>query len=62
MVPEAIKKVVEGIDLTESEMVEVMNYIMDGAATPVQIGSFITALRMKGETVEEITGAARVRF
>ncbi len=60
MVPEAIKKVVEGIDLSESEMVGVMNHIMDGEATPVQIGSFITALRMKGETVEEITGAARV--
>jgi anthranilate phosphoribosyltransferase len=37
-----------------------MNQIMSGECTPAQIGSFITALRMKGETVEEITGAARV--
>jgi anthranilate phosphoribosyltransferase len=41
-------------------MIEVMNQIMSGECTPAQIGSFITALRMKGETVEEITGAARV--
>jgi anthranilate phosphoribosyltransferase len=38
----------------------VMNQIMSGECTQAQIGSFITALRMKGETVEEITGAARV--
>jgi anthranilate phosphoribosyltransferase len=41
-------------------MVDVMNQIMGGEATPAQIGAFITALRMKGETVAEITGAARV--
>jgi anthranilate phosphoribosyltransferase len=41
-------------------MIEVMDQIMSGEATPAQIGAFITALRMKGETVEEITGAARV--
>jgi anthranilate phosphoribosyltransferase len=41
-------------------MIEVMNQIMSGECTPAQIGAFITALRMKGETVEEITGAARV--
>jgi anthranilate phosphoribosyltransferase len=60
MIREAIGKVVTGIDLTEAEMVAAMNEIMSGAATDAQIGSFITGLRMKGETIEEITGAARV--
>jgi len=60
MIKRAIAKVVEFIDLGEGEMIEVMNQIMSGEATPAQIGAFITALRMKGETVEEITGAARV--
>ncbi|MCM2265099.1 MAG: anthranilate phosphoribosyltransferase [Desulfuromonadales bacterium] len=60
MIKEAIAKVVDRIDLTEPEMVEVMGQIMGGEATPAQIGAFITALRMKGETIAEITGAARV--
>ena len=60
MIKEAISKVVEKNDLDEKQMVEVMNEIMSGAATPAQIGSFITALRMKGETIEEISGAAMV--
>jgi anthranilate phosphoribosyltransferase len=60
MIRKAIARVVEREDLTEGEMIEVMNQIMSGECTPAQIGSFITALRMKGETVEEITGAARV--
>lgn len=60
MIKKAIGKVVERENLTEAEMVDVMDQIMSGEATPAQIGSFITALRMKGETVEEITGAARV--
>jgi anthranilate phosphoribosyltransferase len=60
MIREAIAKVITGVDLSESEMIGVMNEIMSGEATPAQIGSFITALRMKGETVAEITGAARV--
>ena len=60
MIKAAIAKVVERRDLTEGEMIEVMNQIMSGECTAAQIGSFITALRMKGETVEEITGAARV--
>ena len=60
MIREAIGKVVGGADLTEEEMVAVMDEIMTGAATPAQIGAFITALRIKGETVAEITGAARV--
>ncbi|MFA6822868.1 MAG: anthranilate phosphoribosyltransferase [Geobacter sp.] len=60
MIKQAIAKVVEQQDLTEGEMIEVMNQIMSGECTPAQVGSFITALRMKGETIEEITGAARV--
>ncbi|MBI5587485.1 MAG: anthranilate phosphoribosyltransferase, partial [Deltaproteobacteria bacterium] len=60
MIREAIAKIIRTTDLTEAEMMEVMNEVMTGAASPAQIGSFITALRMKGETVAEITGAARV--
>ncbi len=60
MIKKAIARVVEKIDLSEGEMIEVMNQVMSGEATSAQIGAFITALRMKGETVEEITGAARV--
>ena len=59
-IKEAIAKCVERIDLTEEEMVAVMNQIMTGEATPLQIAAFLTALRMKGEKVQEITGAARV--
>lgn len=58
MIREAIAKVVEGHDLVQEEMEQVMDEIMSGEATPAQIGAFITALRLKGETVEEITGAA----
>jgi anthranilate phosphoribosyltransferase len=60
MIKKAIAKVVERENLTEHEMIDVMNQIMSGECTPAQIGAFITALRMKGETIEEITGAARV--
>lgn len=60
MIRQAIAKVVERQDLAEGEMIEVMNQIMSGECTAAQIGAFITALRMKGETVDEITGAARV--
>ncbi len=59
-IKQAIAKVIIHQDLSEDEMVDVMNEIMGGVATPAQIGSFITALRMKGETVAEITGAVRV--
>ena len=59
MIKEAIGKVVKGNDLTEKEMEGTMSEIFSGKATSAQIGSFITALRIKGETVDEITGAAR---
>jgi len=60
MIKKAIARVVEHENLSEGEMIEVMEQIMSGGATQAQIGAFITALRMKGETVDEITGAARV--
>lgn len=56
----ALKKVIESQSLSESEMADVMRQIMTGDATPAQIGGFLIALRMKGETTDEITGAARV--
>ncbi|MBN1578377.1 MAG: anthranilate phosphoribosyltransferase [Chitinispirillaceae bacterium] len=56
----AIKKVVEGNDLSVSEAVEVFNEIMSGGATDAQIAALIVGLRMKGEAAGEITGAASV--
>lgn len=50
----------QNIHLSENEMIEAMNDIMEGRSTDAQTASFLTALRIKGETVEEITGAARV--
>jgi anthranilate phosphoribosyltransferase len=60
MLKEAIYKVVSRQDLTEAEMTRAMEAIMEGHASEAQIGAFITALRMKGETVDEITAAAKV--
>ncbi len=54
-----IAKVMEGKHLTTAEAEEAMTIIMTGQATPAQIGGYLVALRMKGETVEEITGSAR---
>ncbi len=51
---------INNINLTELESAECMQEIMEGEATDAQIGAFLTALRMKGETAEEITGAARI--
>ena len=60
MIKEAIHLLVDNIDLSESEMAECMKEIMEGRAADSQIGAFLTALRIKGETVDEITGAARI--
>jgi anthranilate phosphoribosyltransferase len=54
-----IAKVINGQDLSATEAKEAMDIIMTGQATQAQIGGYLVALRMKGETVEEITGSAR---
>jgi anthranilate phosphoribosyltransferase len=59
MIKEAISKIVSGSDLTMAEARGVMSEIMHGQATPAQIGAFLTALRMKGETAGEIAGCAQ---
>ena len=56
---EALARVIDRHDLTADQMAEVVGEIMDGQATPAQIGGLLVALRMKGETVDEIVGAAR---
>jgi len=56
---EALGRLVDRRDLTAEEMAGVVGRIMDGEATPAQIGALVTALRMKGETVDEVVGAAR---
>ena len=58
MIKEAIIKLSKKQDLTYDEAEAVMNEIMDGAATPVQMASYLTALSMKGETIDEITASA----
>lgn len=60
MIKEAINKLVMGEDLTSGMMEQVMTEIMDGIATDAQKASFLTALATKGETIEEITSAAKV--
>ena len=59
-IKQAIAKLLENESLTTQEMTEVMNEVMTGVATDAQIGGFLIALRVKGETVEEITAAAQV--
>jgi anthranilate phosphoribosyltransferase len=60
MIQEAISSVVSGQSLSADEAVQVMEEIMTGEATPAQFGAFVTALRLKGETPDEIAGMARV--
>jgi len=56
MIKEAIAQLVTGHSLSMSESAQVMAEIMEGQVTPAQFGAFVTALRLKGETVEEIAG------
>ncbi len=58
-IKEAISHIVKHYSLTEDEAYAVMNQIMAGEATPAQIGGYLVALSMKGETIEEIAGSAR---
>ncbi len=60
MIREAIEMLVNGKSLAMEQAAQVMTEIMDGAATPAQIGAFLVALRLKGETPEEIAGMAQV--
>ncbi len=59
MIIEATKKIVENMDLTANEAEQVMDEIMNGEAEQIHMASFLTALRMKGETIEEITAFAK---
>ncbi len=56
----AINEAINGNDLNRADMHEVMKIIMQGEATPAQIGGLLVALRLKGESVDEITAAAEV--
>ena len=60
MIQEAISSVVSGQSLSVEEASQVMEEIMTGEATPAQFGAFVTAMRLKGETPDEIAGMARV--
>jgi anthranilate phosphoribosyltransferase len=60
MIREAIKMLIDNLSLSEAEMAECMKEIMEGKTTDAQTGAFLTGLRIKGETIEEITGAARI--
>ena len=60
LIREAIETVVSGADLGMEESADAMREIMDGEATPAQISAFVTALRIKGETAEEVAGMATV--
>ena len=59
-IQDAVAKLIDGQDLSRDETVAVMNQIMSGEATDAQIGGFLVSLRLKGETVDEVSGAAEV--
>src|SRR5438132_5974696 len=58
MIQDALAQLLDGKDLTREESRRVMDTIMSGEATPAQIGGFLVALRLKGETADEIAGCA----
>jgi anthranilate phosphoribosyltransferase len=58
MITDALAQLLDGKDLSREEARRVMDAIMSGSATPAQIGGFLVALRLKGETAEEIAGSA----
>jgi anthranilate phosphoribosyltransferase len=60
MIKQAIEKAINGRDLSRAESIDVMQSVMDGGATDAQIAALLTALRVKGESVDEITGFAMV--
>ena len=60
MIKEAIEALVSGVSLTRDEASDAMREIMEGEVTPAQLGAFLTALRLKGETAQEIAGMASV--
>src|SRR5215204_3654292 len=60
MITEAIAKLIEGESLTQDEAAGAMADIMEDRATAAQFGAFVTALRLKGETAEELAGMAQV--
>ena len=59
-IDQALARIVQNQDLTQEEMAAVMRQVMSGEATDAQIGGLLVALRMKGESIEEIAGAAGV--
>jgi anthranilate phosphoribosyltransferase len=60
VIQQSLPRLLDGQSLSRAEMAEVMTEIADGSATPAQVGAFLAALRLKGETVDEIAGAAEV--
>jgi anthranilate phosphoribosyltransferase len=59
MIIEALEKLLNNVSLTQDEMAQVMDEVMSGKTSNTRIASLLTALRLKGETVDELTGAAR---
>jgi anthranilate phosphoribosyltransferase len=60
VIQQSLPRLLDGQPLTRAEMAAIMTEIADGGATPAQVGAFLAALRLKGETVDEIAGAAEV--
>ena len=59
MLSQAIKDIIEGKNLSEQLAFDAMNQIMEGNATEAQIAGYLIGMRVKGETVDEITGGAK---